>query len=181
MSKVKLEQLLARRLQLKEPEFKLERIGTKVAGSIISPTFRRKSDYRRQAMIWAALEAELGWAAVREVGTLLAYTPEEWNVDLPTEAGTGSWARVKTISKLKLQQLLSKRLKLQSPVFKLERIGTSVAGSIISPRFRRKSDRTRLKMIWAALDAELGEACVKQVGMLLVYTPEEWDMPVAVG
>jgi hypothetical protein len=30
-----------------------------------------------------ALDAELGAESVQEVGTLLAYTPEEWNIELP--------------------------------------------------------------------------------------------------
>ena len=87
MSKVKLQRLLSKSLGLDHPEFRLEKIGTKVAGSIISNTFRGKSDRTRQKMIWDALDAELGADAVTEVGTLLAYTPEEWNIDLPAKAG----------------------------------------------------------------------------------------------
>jgi hypothetical protein len=34
-------------------------------------------------MIWDALDAQLGAESARQVGTLLAYTPEEWNIDLP--------------------------------------------------------------------------------------------------
>src|SRR5665213_1481388 len=45
-------QLLTQRLGLSEPEFKLEKIGTKWMGSIISKTFKGKSDRRRQKMIW---------------------------------------------------------------------------------------------------------------------------------
>jgi acid stress-induced BolA-like protein IbaG/YrbA len=82
VSKVKLQKVLTQRLSLAEPVFRLERIGTKLAGSIISETFKRKSELRRLQMIWDALEAELGPRAVLEVGTLLPYTPEEWNVDL---------------------------------------------------------------------------------------------------
>jgi len=83
MSKVKLEQLLTEELKLQDPIFRLERIGAKLAGSIISPTFRRKSSRRRLHMLWNALDATLGTNAVRQVGTLLLYTPEEWNIDLP--------------------------------------------------------------------------------------------------
>jgi len=56
-------------------------------GSIISKTFKGKSDRRRQKMIWDALEAGLGTEFYRHVGTLLAYTPQEWNVELPAEVG----------------------------------------------------------------------------------------------
>jgi acid stress-induced BolA-like protein IbaG/YrbA len=87
MSKIKLQRLLSQNLALNRPVFKLERIGSKLAGSIISNTFRGKTDRRRQKMIWDALDAEMGPASVKEVGTLLAYTPEEWNVDLPVEIG----------------------------------------------------------------------------------------------
>jgi acid stress-induced BolA-like protein IbaG/YrbA len=87
MSKIKLQQLLSQDLVLHRPVFRLEKIGAKLAGSIISDTFRGKSDRVRQKMIWDALDAELGPASVREVGTLLAYTPQEWNIDLPAKAG----------------------------------------------------------------------------------------------
>jgi acid stress-induced BolA-like protein IbaG/YrbA len=87
MSKIKLQQLLTRRLRLNEPVFKLEKIGSKLAGSIISQTFKGKSARQRQEMIWDALDAELGAESVHEVGTLLTYTPQEWNIDLPAEVG----------------------------------------------------------------------------------------------
>jgi acid stress-induced BolA-like protein IbaG/YrbA len=79
--------LLAHKLALKGPLFKLEKIGSKLAGSIISETFRGISDSERQKMIWDALDSALGPDSVMEVGTLLAYTPEEWNIDLPKKAG----------------------------------------------------------------------------------------------
>lgn len=84
MSKVKLQRLLTKRLRLARPEFRLERIGSKLAGSIISETFARKSDWQRQRMIRDVLAAELGETdSVLQVGTLLAYSPLEWNIDLP--------------------------------------------------------------------------------------------------
>lgn len=85
MSKVKLQQLLTQRLRLRDPIFKLETIGSKLAGSVVSETFKGKSARQRQEMIWDALDAEFGADSVREVGTLLTYTPEEWNVDLPAK------------------------------------------------------------------------------------------------
>jgi acid stress-induced BolA-like protein IbaG/YrbA len=83
MSKVKLQRMLTQRLNLKEPTFRLERIGKKLAGSVISDTFRRKSERHRLQMLWDALDAELGANAVHQVGTILMYSPEEWNIDLP--------------------------------------------------------------------------------------------------
>jgi acid stress-induced BolA-like protein IbaG/YrbA len=87
MSKIKLQKLLAEGLRLDHPVFRLERIGSKLAGSIISPTFRRVSDRRRQGMIWNLLDSEMGHESIKHVGTLLAYTPEEWDIDLPAKAG----------------------------------------------------------------------------------------------
>lgn len=83
MSEIKLRQTLARELRLQDPRFRLERIGHRLMGSVISASFKGKSDSRRQQMIWRALTAALGATSEREVGTLLAYTPEEWDVDLP--------------------------------------------------------------------------------------------------
>jgi acid stress-induced BolA-like protein IbaG/YrbA len=87
MSKVKMQQLLTQRLGLAQPIFKLEKIGAKLAGSIISETFKGKSDRERQRIIWDALDAELGAESVHQAGTLLAYTPDEWNVELPEHVG----------------------------------------------------------------------------------------------
>lgn len=87
MSKLKLQQLLSHHLALEQPEYRLEKIGAKLAGSIISTTFRGKSDRQRQKMIWNALDSELGSTSVNQIGTILAYTPEEWDVELPAKAG----------------------------------------------------------------------------------------------
>jgi acid stress-induced BolA-like protein IbaG/YrbA len=87
---------LTRRLRLKDPQFVLERAGNMVFGSVISKTFKRKDDLKRQHMIWDALEAEFGTKATGMVGSLLAYTPEEWNLDpyevRPRAAGNGKRA-----------------------------------------------------------------------------------------
>ena len=100
MSHDKLKEILTRRLKLKEPHFRLEGRG-RVSGSIVSATFAGKGDSDRQRMIWEALDAELGAASVREVGMLLAYTPDEW--DLPLEGmvarGTVRQAKPKSHNK----------------------------------------------------------------------------------
>jgi acid stress-induced BolA-like protein IbaG/YrbA len=70
---------LSDRLRLKDPEFMLEKVGTRLVGNIVSTSFKGKSDLERQKMIWDALEDEFGPDSVRVVGMLLAYTPEEWN------------------------------------------------------------------------------------------------------
>jgi acid stress-induced BolA-like protein IbaG/YrbA len=54
---------------------------------VISDTFRGKADSARQQMIWDALESAFGPQAPQHVGTLLAYTNDEWDIDLPAKAG----------------------------------------------------------------------------------------------
>ena len=81
MSHQKLKEILTRRLKLKVPLFRLEGRG-RISGSIVSASFVGKRDYERQRMIWDALDAELGAASVREVGMLLAYTPDEYELPL---------------------------------------------------------------------------------------------------
>jgi acid stress-induced BolA-like protein IbaG/YrbA len=81
MRKIDLQEVLTRRLRLSKPRFKLENFAGKLAGSIISNTFLGKGDSDRQDMIWDALEAEFGPHAVRQFGTLLAYTDAEWDMD----------------------------------------------------------------------------------------------------
>jgi len=81
MSKSKIEEILTRRLKLKEPRFYLTKDGDHVFGSIISASFRRRGDLKRQRMIHDALETEVGKTAAGKIGMLLAYTPEEWDWD----------------------------------------------------------------------------------------------------
>jgi acid stress-induced BolA-like protein IbaG/YrbA len=81
LTKKKLETILTRRLGLVAPEFRLEKASERLIGNVISVTFKGKRDHERQKMIWDALEAELGADSVLRVGMLLAYTPDEWNLD----------------------------------------------------------------------------------------------------
>lgn len=82
LSKQKLEDALTNALSLIEPKFILEKVGQKWSGNIISKTFSGCKDLKRQQMIWDALDAKFGAESVHLVGTLLAYTPAEWEVDL---------------------------------------------------------------------------------------------------
>lgn len=79
------ESVLARRLDLQSPRFALESAGPKVSGSIISASFRGMRDSDRQHLLWDALREEYGPESVRRVGTLLAFTPDEW--DLGADSG----------------------------------------------------------------------------------------------
>ena len=76
-----LQDVLTRRLNLQSPRFVLEPAGAKESGSIISPSFRSMRDSERQRRIWDALNDEYGAESVHRVGTLLAFTPEEWDID----------------------------------------------------------------------------------------------------
>jgi acid stress-induced BolA-like protein IbaG/YrbA len=80
LTKDKLQAILTSGLSLKDPEFHLEKVSGLLVGHIISPSFRGKRDHQRQNAIWDVLEAKFGTEAVKLVGMLLAYTPEEWGV-----------------------------------------------------------------------------------------------------
>jgi acid stress-induced BolA-like protein IbaG/YrbA len=74
-----IESALTAELHLKEPRFRLEKYGTRIFGSVISPTFKRKNHMRRHTMIFDALEKVLGSDGRKGVTMILAYTPDEWN------------------------------------------------------------------------------------------------------
>ena|SRR2546421_9348193 len=87
MSKEKLRSVLTRRLKLTQPRFAIRKAGRWLNGSVVSDTFKGKTDLERQRMIWDALDAELGTEAARaSVGMLLAYTGDEWDVPLEVTA-----------------------------------------------------------------------------------------------
>jgi acid stress-induced BolA-like protein IbaG/YrbA len=78
---MEIQSALTRRLNLQDPRFALERAGAKVSGSIISDSFRGVTDSERQRRIWDALHEEYGPESVQRAGTLLAFTPDEWDLD----------------------------------------------------------------------------------------------------
>lgn len=83
MTEDELKAVLTRKLSLLSPIFELERLpSSKLSGSIISDTFTGLPNSERQKRIWDALDAEYGSGSTDVVGTLLAYTQAEWNVDL---------------------------------------------------------------------------------------------------
>jgi acid stress-induced BolA-like protein IbaG/YrbA len=91
LTKERLEQVLSKRLDLRDPDFRLRKSGSRILGNIISQTFKGKRDHVRQEMIWDALEAELDPEYITQVGMLLAYTPDEWHIDddvMPTPKRT---------------------------------------------------------------------------------------------
>jgi acid stress-induced BolA-like protein IbaG/YrbA len=84
------------------------------------------------------------------------------------------------VTKAKVQKVLTEVLGLREPRFKLEVYGGMVSGSVISPSFQGKSDRRRREMIVDAIDDALGKEGAGEVGMILAYTPEEWDVDLVV-
>jgi len=85
ITKAKLEHCLTKRLKLAAPVFHLELLpDRKWSGSVVSDTFEALSNVERQRRIWDALDDEFGAQSVSLIGTLLAYTQAEWNVDLET-------------------------------------------------------------------------------------------------
>jgi acid stress-induced BolA-like protein IbaG/YrbA len=82
VSKTRLENLLETHLKLKSPRFFLRKADGKFIGSVISDTFKGKTNLQRQRMMWAVLESVLADAAARRVGMLLGYTDDEWDEPL---------------------------------------------------------------------------------------------------
>jgi len=82
LTQAKLIALLTESLKLRAPRFVLERDGAMISGSVVSESFHNQGDLVRQQAIRNALDAALELDARRHVGTILAYTPEEWDVDL---------------------------------------------------------------------------------------------------
>jgi acid stress-induced BolA-like protein IbaG/YrbA len=82
LTQARLIALLTDSLKLREPRFVLERQGSMISGSVVSKSFQNKNDLERQQAIRNAVDGTLGVDARRQVGTILAYTPEEWDIDL---------------------------------------------------------------------------------------------------
>lgn len=80
------------------------------------------------------------------------------------------------LTKQRLSEILSERLSLKDPEYHLENVGGRLVGHLISPTFKGKRDDQRQTLIWDALEAELGPNAARVVGMLLAYTPEEWNL-----
>jgi len=87
-----------------------------------------------------------------------------------------SVGRVRRISKDRLKTIITARLSLKDPQYLLERVGNRLTGKIISASFKGKRFYRWQELIWDALESELGPDSPKLVGLLLTYTPEEWNI-----
>lgn len=85
ITKLTVQRILAQKLNLHEPRFVLEKSDKRIMGSVISSSFKGKTDLRRQQLIRDALDEALGIHANGLVGMVLAYTPEEWDIDLEAD------------------------------------------------------------------------------------------------
>jgi hypothetical protein len=99
LNKETITKVLTRELGLRTPEFHLRRAGELIVGAIVSPTFHGHGDHQRQSEIWDALDGAFGPVAVRRVGMLLAYTPDEWNVDIEPPSLTKRRSKVRARAK----------------------------------------------------------------------------------
>ena len=80
------------------------------------------------------------------------------------------------LTKIRLAKILNEGLSLKDPQYFFERVGSRLVGNIVSSSFKGKHDHERQKMIWDALVAVLGQNSATLVGMLLAFTPEEWNL-----
>ena len=78
-------------------------------------------------------------------------------------------------TKSKVEQVLTDGLGLADAIFKLEKSGNRILGRVTSPTFHGMKDHKRQQKIWDALESEWGAEAFKFVGMILAYTPEEWN------
>src|SRR5438094_90137 len=67
LTQEKLKQLLAAELSLDEPEFRLEKVGGRLVGDVISKTFKGMADRDRQKLIWDVLQTRLCAESVKSV------------------------------------------------------------------------------------------------------------------
>jgi acid stress-induced BolA-like protein IbaG/YrbA len=66
---------------IRAPVLRLESVsGGKVAGFVISPTFRRMRQINRQNLVWDFLEEKLPRDKVLRIVSLITLTPEEADV-----------------------------------------------------------------------------------------------------
>ena len=84
-------------------------------------------------------------------------------------------AKKARLTETRLAEILKRRLALKDPEFHFERVGGRIIGDIVSASFKGKRDHERQQLIWDVLEAEVG-AESSLVGMLLAYTPYEWDV-----
>jgi acid stress-induced BolA-like protein IbaG/YrbA len=82
------------------------------------------------------------------------------------------------VAQSKLKQILSRKLKLRDPHFFLRKEGSLIVGSMVDPVFKKMTDLQRQNKIWDILESQFGESARSSFGMILAYTPEEWDLPL---
>jgi acid stress-induced BolA-like protein IbaG/YrbA len=74
-----------------------------------------------------------------------------------------------------VEAALTAELRLKDARFFLEKWGDRINGSVISPTFKKKRNIRRYELIREALEKVFGPIALTRVGMILAYTPDEWD------
>ena len=82
---------------------------------------------------------------------------------------------MKTLTKSKLKRIVTSGLHLEDVRYEWVESYGRISGHVISPAFRGVGYRERQKRIWDALEAELAPELLDLVGIILAYTPEEWE------
>jgi len=100
MSHEKLKEILTRRLKLKDPQFPPRRQEPYLRQRHVG-NLRREKSPPAPADDWDALDEELGTASVKEVGMLLAYAPDEWDLPLEGTVARGTIRQAKPKSQKK--------------------------------------------------------------------------------
>ena len=83
---------------------------------------------------------------------------------------------MKILTNKKLIEVLKEELHAKDAEFHLERWDNRASGRIISRVFKGMGDSDRQSAILDALERRFGPQGYRLIGMLLAFTPDEWDM-----
>ena len=83
------------------------------------------------------------------------------------------------LTKRALEELLTRRARLKAPRFRLRFAENKLVGAVISDSFKGMTNYERMRRMRDAVDGALDEGNARRVGLLLPYTDDEWDEPVA--
>jgi hypothetical protein len=83
---------------------------------------------------------------------------------------------MKVLTNKKLKEVLKQELHARDAEFHLQRWDNRASGRIISRVFKGMGDSDRQSAILDALERRFGPDGYKLIGMLLAFTPDEWNM-----
>jgi acid stress-induced BolA-like protein IbaG/YrbA len=82
---------------------------------------------------------------------------------------------MKALTKNKLERVMTSGLHLDDVRYEWVESYGRISGHVISPAFRGVEYRERQRRMWDALEAGLEAESLDRMGILLAFTPEEWD------